>query len=194
MLFSLRKNRLTSLLKEVRVFKVIQETDIWKVRVIRLAATVGNVLVQPAHHETHILAFVAHVSRLSATRPYRLRAVVANASALYRGQNPQNREKRVSGSKNSHFPRPQKRAIWVEKSPFSLWSPVEKWGFFDSNRPFLGSWEMGVFWPRNPLFPILGILTPVQGRRVRKAVDHKEQLPSESSGNWIPSYSKLLPF
>ena len=27
---------------------------------------------------------------------------------------------------------------------------------------------MGVFWPRTPLFPILGILTPVQGRRVRK--------------------------
>ena len=40
---------------------------------------------------------------------------VANAQALYRGQNPQNREKRVSGSKNSHF------------------------------LPFLGHWEMGVF-------------------------------------------------
>ena len=36
---------------------------------------------------------------------------VANASALHRGQNPQNREKRVSGSKNSHFPVPQKRAL-----------------------------------------------------------------------------------
>ena len=29
---------------------------------------------------------------------------------LHRGQNPQNREKRVSVSKNSHFPMPQKRA------------------------------------------------------------------------------------
>ena len=36
---------------------------------------------------------------------------LANASALYRGQNPQNREKRVSGSKNSHFRSPQKRAL-----------------------------------------------------------------------------------
>ena len=36
---------------------------------------------------------------------------LAKASALYRGQNPQNREKRVSGSKNSHFPSPQKRAL-----------------------------------------------------------------------------------
>ena len=34
-----------------------------------------------------------------------------NASTLYRGQNPQNREKRVSGSKNSHFPVHQKRAL-----------------------------------------------------------------------------------
>ena len=37
--------------------------------------------------------------------------------------------------------------------------PIQgKWGFFDSERPFLGWWEMGVFWLRNPLFPILGIL------------------------------------
>ena len=36
---------------------------------------------------------------------------LAKASALYRGQNPQNREKRVSGSKSSHFPSPQKRAL-----------------------------------------------------------------------------------
>ena len=43
-----------------------------------------------------------------------------------------------------------------------------KWGFSDSKRPFLGHWEMGVFRPRNPLFPILGILTPVGGGRVRK--------------------------
>ena len=97
-----------------------------------------------------------------------LRRWVANASAPYRGQNRQNREKRVSGSKNSHFPVPQKWALWVKKSPFSLWRSVEKWGFFDSKHPFLGHWEMGVFWPRNPLFPISAILTPVGGRRVRK--------------------------
>ena len=71
------------------------------------------------------------------------------------------------GSKNSHFPVSQKWARWDKKSPFSLWSPVKKWGFFVSKRPFLGHWEMGVFWPRNPLFPILAILTPVGGGRFR---------------------------
>ena len=96
-------------------------------------------------------------------------AKLAKASAPYKGQNRQNREKRVSGSKNSHFPVPQKWALRVKKSPFSLWSPVEKWGFFDSKRPFLEHWEMGVFWPRNPLFPILAILTLVGGRRFRNA-------------------------
>ena len=58
---------------------------------------------------------------------------IANAPALYRGQNPQNGEKRASGSKNPHFSPTRKRAVWVRKSPFSMWCPVEKWGFFDSN-------------------------------------------------------------
>ena len=61
-----------------------------------------------------------------------------------RGQNPQNWQKRVEGSKNSHFPSFQKRVLRVKKSPFSLWCPVEKWGFSDSNCPFPGSWEVGV--------------------------------------------------
>ena len=50
--------------------------------------------------------------------------IVANPFAPYRGQKPQNREKRVSESKNPHFPPPQKRASRVKKSPFSLWCPV----------------------------------------------------------------------
>ena len=54
-----------------------------------------------------------------------------------------------------------------KKSPFLYRAPQGKWGFSDSKRPSLGRWEMGVFGPRNPLFPILGILTPVRGRRVR---------------------------
>ena len=87
----------------------------------------------------------------------------ANASALYRGQNPQNREKRVSGSKNSHFPMHQKRAIWVKKSPFSLWSPVEKWGFFDSNRPFSDALGKGTFWTPKPKIPDFGDLDPCTG-------------------------------
>ena len=36
---------------------------------------------------------------------------VVNASALHRGQNPQNREKKALGSKNSNFPSPQHRAL-----------------------------------------------------------------------------------
>ena len=36
---------------------------------------------------------------------------IAKASAPYRGQNGQNREKRVSGSKHSHFPMSQKWAL-----------------------------------------------------------------------------------
>ena len=48
--------------------------------------------------------------------PKRLR----NSFAPYRGRNPQNREKRVSESKNPHFPPPQKRVFRVKKSPFSL--------------------------------------------------------------------------
>ena len=91
----------------------------------------------------------------------------ASPPTLHRGQIPQNQEKRVSESENPHFPSPQKRAFRVKKSPFSLWCPVKKWGFFDSNCPFPGSWAMGVFRLRNPLFLILGILTPVQGRGVR---------------------------
>ena len=62
----------------------------------------------------------------------------ANPSALYGGQKPQNREKRVSESKKPHFSLSQKRAFRVKKSPFSVWCPVEGRGFFDSKRPFLG--------------------------------------------------------
>ena len=51
-----------------------------------------------------------------------------------------------------------------------MWWPVEKWGFSDSNRPFPGSSEMGVFRPWNPLFLILGILARVGGGRVRKTI------------------------
>ena len=89
-----------------------------------------------------------------------------------------NREKRVSGSKNSHFPVPQKWVLWAKKSPFSFWSHVEKWGFFGSKRPFLGHWETGVFWPRNPLFPILAILTLVGCGRF-----HNAKLPNNSDLN-----------
>ena len=96
------------------------------------------------------------------------RTCIAKASAPYRGQNRQNRGKRVPWSKNSHFQVPQKWVLWVKKIPISLQGSTRNWGFFDSKRPFLGHLEMGVFWPRNPLSPILAILTPVGGGRFRK--------------------------
>ena len=92
---------------------------------------------------------------------------IASPLTPYRGQNPQNQEKRVSGSKNSHFRSPQKRAFWAQKSPFLYRVPQGKWGFLDSKRPFLWRPEMGVFWHRNPLSWFCGILTPVGGQRVR---------------------------
>ena len=61
--------------------------------------------------DTGFLNRESGISKPMVCQTYVLRAGVANAPALYRGQNPQNREKRVSGSKNSHFPMPQKRAI-----------------------------------------------------------------------------------
>ena len=57
-----------------------------------------------------------------------------------------NREKRVSGSKNPHFPPIQKRAVWVRKSPFLYRAPQRQRWFSDSNRPFLFSRFWG-FWP-----------------------------------------------
>ena len=58
---------------------------------------------------------------------------IANAPALYRGQDPQN---------------------WERGFRIALFRVGGKWGFF---------------WPRNPLLPIWGILTPVQGRSVRNS-------------------------
>ena len=74
------------------------------------------------------------------------------------------------GVKTSHFPVPQKWALWVKKTHFSTGLHKENGDFLGSKRPFLGHWGMGVFRPRNPLLPILVILTPVGGGRVRKPI------------------------
>ena len=69
------------------------------------------------------------------------------------------------GKRGFHFPLLQKRASWVKKSPFLYRAPHGKWGFPDSKRPFLEWGDMVFFfllW--NPLFPILGVLIPVQGQ------------------------------
>ena len=40
---------------------------------------------------------------------------------------------------------PEKGDLSKKKSTFFYRPPQGKWGFLDSNRPFLGHWEMGVF-------------------------------------------------
>ena len=72
---------------------------------------------------------------------------------------PKIRKRGFGVKKNSHFPVPKKRAFWVKKSPFLCRAPQGKWGFFDSERPFLGHWEMGVFDPET-VFPDFGDCDP----------------------------------
>ena len=55
---------------------------------------------------------------------------IANPSALYRGQKPQNREKRVSESKNPHFlPTPEK-LVSSPIIPFFVQGTTGKMGIF----------------------------------------------------------------
>ena len=84
------------------------------------------------------------LSNVSHRAPLFQVAQLAKASAPYRGQNRQNREKRVSGSKNSHMISQCTRNGRFEskKSPFLYTALQGKWGYFDSKRPFLGHWEI----------------------------------------------------
>ena len=68
---------------------------------------------------------------------------VVNASALYRGQNPQNREKRVSGSKNSHFLMPLKGRFESKNPHFSTGLHKENGDFLTQIALFwgIGKWE-----------------------------------------------------
>ena len=84
-----------------------------------------------------------------------------------RGPNPHFLEKRVSGSKNSHFPSFWKREFSVKKSSFSYKGTHRKWGFLDRKLPFpafVRARGNGGFGPRNPLFQEMGIRAPVWGR------------------------------
>ena len=78
-----------------------------------------------------------------------------NAFTPYRGRNPPNPEKRVSESKKKHFPPPQKRVFRVNKSPFSLWCAVKKWGFLTQSALSLGG-KKWVFLMPEPSFPDFG--------------------------------------
>ena len=92
-------------------------------------------------------------------RPFISQWNIANASAPYRGQNPQNREKRVSGSRTpiSHCPRKGRfesknphlsTGLHKENGDFStqsaLFRGIGKWEFFDPETLFSRFWG---FWP-----------------------------------------------
>ena len=100
---------------------------------------------------------------------------LANASALYRGQNPQKREKRVSGSKNSRFPRPQKRGDLSRKIPISLQGSTRKMGIFRLKSPFSGALGNGSFLTPKPSFPAFGDFDPCTGPTRSQPVARKGQ-------------------
>ena len=78
---------------------------------------------------------------------------------ILRLKNPQNREK---SSKKKTFPTTPERALWVKKSTSLYRAFTVKMRFFLArNTLFWGGGKRGFFWLWNPLFPILGILTPV---------------------------------
>ena len=82
-----------------------------------------------------------------------------------RAPDPHFLEKRVSGSKNPHFPSAWKREFSVKKkSPFSLCSLVEKREFLTENSLFQAERGNGGFWAPEPSFPGNGDSGPVWGR------------------------------
>ena len=89
--------------------------------------------------------------------------IIANPLTLYRGQNPQNREKRVSGSKNSHFRSPQKRAALSPRIPIFLVDPCREMGIFGLKAPFSGAIGNGSFLTPKPSFPDFGDFDPCRG-------------------------------
>ena len=78
------------------------------------------------------------------------------------GQNPQTREKRISGSKNSQGASSLKIPI------FLTGYHKENADFWTQSALFRGDWKWEFLNPK-PSFPILGILTPVKGQRTRKS-------------------------
>ena len=93
---------------------------------------------------------------------------VRNSFAPYRGQIPQNREKRVSESKKPPFPTTPEKGVLSQKIPIFLVVLCIEMGIFWLRAPFSGVVGNGGFWLRNPLFLILGILTPVRGEQIPK--------------------------
>ena len=93
----------------------------------------------------------------------------AKASAPYRGQNRENREKRVSGSKNSHFPVSQKEmGALSQKTPIFLVEPCREMGIFWLKAPISGTLGNGSFLTPKPSFPDFRDFDPCRGRTLSK--------------------------
>ena len=78
-------------------------------------------------------------------------------------------EKEGFGVEKPPFPPTPEMGVSSRKTPISIQGTTRKMGIFLArNAHFWGGGKMGVFRLRNPLFPILGFLAPVQGGRIRK--------------------------
>ena len=69
------------------------------------------------------------------------------------GQNPQNREKRVSGSKKLPFPITSEKGALSRKIPIFLVEPCREMGIFGLKVPFSGALGNGSFLTPKPSFP-----------------------------------------
>ena len=87
---------------------------------------------------------------------------IRNAFAPYRGRNPQNREKRVSESKNPHFPPPQKRVFRVKNPHVYTERYKENGDFLTRNTLFWGGGKWG-FLDSETLFPRFWGFRPLSG-------------------------------
>ena len=117
----------------------------------------------------------------------------ANAAALHRGQTKSpNQEKRGFGVKKTLFelfPTNPEKGSLSQKIPIFLQGTTGKKSDFLARAALFrvgGTW---VFFRRNPLFLILGVLTPVQDLRARKPKSPKtKQNLSTMSGSASPQH------
>ena len=91
------------------------------------------------------------------------KVILRNAFAPYRGQNPQNREKRVSESKNpiSHHLR---KGCSESKNPHFYTEHYKENGDFRLGTPFSGVLRNGGFFTPKPSFPDFGDSGPCKGQ------------------------------
>ena len=89
---------------------------------------------------------------------------------------------------------PEKGQFESENPHFSTGHHRENGDFLTQTALFPGLWEMGAFRPRNPLFLISEILTPVQGRGARntKVIQEYENLHQLSTASLERDSNLLL--